>query len=131
MGNAVSLKYRVPIGAHDLDSSSRGFLCSGRLRTGDTFIPFGETECETPDAGEIVYAAGHTIRTRRWIWRQSELGKITADTKSVLFPIDGFAFANKDQMIAARDELAALLQKYFGCSVKTGWIDAQNNSFAV
>lgn len=50
-------------------------------KEGDTFIPFGSTEEETPDMGEAVYASGSEIRTRRWTWRQSERGKITEETK--------------------------------------------------
>ena len=41
-------------------------------REGDKFIPFGETEAEVLDAGELVYAVGDKVRTRRWIWRQRE-----------------------------------------------------------
>ena len=26
---------------------------------------------------ELIYSAGDNVRTRRWIWRQSEQGKIT------------------------------------------------------
>ena len=130
LGNAVSLKYKVPIGAHDLDSTDED-LYVRCAQAGDRFIPFGETASEPVETGEIVYAAGHSVRTRRWIWRQSELGKITADTGRVLFPIDGFSSANRSQLLAAQAELAALLKQYFNCDVQTGWVDAANNSFSV
>ena len=89
LGNAVSIKHRLPMGAHDLDTIADG-LDVRLADEGDTFIPFGSTEEEAPDAGEAVYACGHEIRTRRWTWRQSERGKITENTKAILFPIDGF-----------------------------------------
>lgn len=54
---------------------------------GDRFIPFGGGEAELPDPGEIVYASGQEVRTRRWTWRQSEVGKITrGDLRRPLSP---------------------------------------------
>ena len=122
LGNAISLKYTLPIGAHDLrevpESICVRFSCSG-----DTFLPFGSDSEETVEPGEAVYAAGNQIRTRRWTWRQSEHGKITAETSHVFFPIDGFSDFNKDRVIAARDQLAGLLKEVFGCSTVTGLVD--------
>ena len=102
LGNAVSIKHRLPMGAHDLDTIDEG-LDVRLAKEGDTFIPFGSTEEETPDMGEAVYASGSEIRTRRWTWRQSERGKITEETKAILFPIDGFSDVNADEVQAAAD----------------------------
>ena len=95
------------MGAHDLDTIADG-LDVRLAEEGDTFIPFGSTEEEAPDVGEAVYACGHEIRTRRWTWRQSERGKITENTKAILFPIDGFSDVNAAEVQAAADELVAL-----------------------
>ena len=122
LGNAISLKYTMPIGAHDLCDVTDS-ICVRISREGDTFLPFGGDQEETPPPGEAIYAAGSQIRTRRWTWRQSEHGKITAETSHVFFPIDGFADYNRDRVIEARDELALLLQEYFGCEVLTGFVD--------
>lgn len=128
LGNAVSLKYRIPIGAHDLgtilDSLEVRFV-----RDGDVFIPFGGGDTETPESGEVVYVSGGQVRTRRWTWRQSEIGKITAETSGVLFPIDGFTDFNKEQVIAARDELAGDIEKYFGIEAEVGLLDRSNRIF--
>ena len=98
---------------------------------GDTFIPFGSTEEEAPDVGEAVYACGHEIRTRRWTWRQSERGKITENTKAILFPIDGFSDVNAAEVQAAADELVALLKKYFGegLEIETGTVTKEQPRF--
>ena len=100
-------------------------------KEGDTFIPFGSTEEETPDVGEAVYASGSEIRTRRWTWRQSERGKITEATKAILFPIDGFSDVNAAEVQAAADELVALLHKYFGDSIEieTGTVTKDHPRF--
>ncbi|MCM3341852.1 phenylalanine--tRNA ligase beta subunit-related protein [Paenibacillus sp. MER TA 81-3] len=127
LGNAISLKYLVPMGAHDMEQAGED-ICVRFAKAGDTFVPFGlgQTEAESPDDGELVYAVGEQIKTRRWIWRQSELGKITSDSRHIFFPIDGFMGRNDAQVAGARAELAEWLQAQFGCAVLTGWVDRNN-----
>lgn len=131
LGNAVSIKYYLPIGAHDINSLKDEGLFVRPACEGDTFVAFGGTEKEFPAENEIVYVSGNEVRTRNWTWRQSEIGKITEETTSILFPIDGFTDINKDKVLAARDELAELLKKYFGCEVITGFLDKDNREFEI
>ncbi|MBE6140736.1 MAG: hypothetical protein E7172_04295 [Firmicutes bacterium] len=128
LGNAISLKYYLPIGAHDLDSMIDNEFCIRLSKNGDKFIPFKETEGEEVDKDEVVYATKNEIRTRRWIWRQSEKGKITEKTSNLLFIIDGFA-ENKEEIIKAREELKKHLETIFKCQTKTGLIDKDNLEF--
>ena len=58
----------------------------------------------------MVYAVGQQVRTRRWTWRQSEHGKITADSSDIFFPIDGFTDFNGENVIKAQTELDSLLK---------------------
>ena len=125
LGNAVSLKYTLPMGAHDLGGSSED-ICIRLAQPGDTFLPFGGEVEETPDRGEVIYAVGHQVRTRRWTWRQSEHGKITPESTDIFFPIDGFADFNREQVLAARDELQALVKGIFGCEAAGGFVDAEH-----
>lgn len=128
-GNAVSLRHRIPIGAHDMATFRDGVLEVRPARDGDRFNPFGGGEAEIPDPGEIVYVSGGEVRTRRWTWRQSETGKITDATDSLLFPVDGFADVNRAQTLAARDELAAWAEELLAAEVTVGWIDAGSRVF--
>ena len=125
LGNAVSLKYTLPMGAHDLGGSSED-ICIRLSLPGDTFLPFGGETEETPDSGEVVYAVGHQVRTRRWTWRQSEHGKITPESTDIFFPIDGFTDFNREQVLAARDELQTLVTKIWACQTTVGLIDAEH-----
>ena len=129
LGNAVSLKYTLPMGAHDIGGATDDMKV--RFSTdGDIFLPFGEQEAELPDAGELVYAVGNQVRTRRWTWRQSEHGKIDAASSDIFFPIDGFTDVNKGAVIAATEELYTLVKELFGCEAETGYIDAENPEMA-
>ena len=127
LGNAISLKYYLPVGAHDLDTMD-GEFCVRTATAEDTFLPFGAEEKESVDIDEVVYATANKVRTRRWIWRQSEEGKIDAGTNELLFILDGFE-ANLDSVLAARDELNNILTEKLGCRTKTGLINKENMVF--
>ena len=125
--NAVSLKYTLPMGAHDLDSMA-GDIMVRFSREGETFVPFGRTEPEAVPAGELVYADEKQIRTRRWIWRQNEKGKVTAESKNIFFPIDGFTDCNLDTIFHAQKELTADLEKFWGVRPEQFFLDQNNRS---
>ena len=143
LGNAVSLKYKLPIGAHDMytfvrpDGSGRGSEDAGlEVRPAaaeDHFRPFGapEGEFDDPEEGEVVYVSGHEVRTRRWTWRQSEVGKMTEKTTAVFYPIDGFSDVNIEDVKKAMKEFTELVANYFAksgsrCTVATGIVDKDN-----
>ncbi|GAA0071825.1 phenylalanine--tRNA ligase beta subunit-related protein [Clostridium sardiniense] len=130
LGNAISLKYLVPLGAHDIDTVG-GDIYVKLSKKGDSFIPFGSEEKEYLEDDELIYFAGDRVRTRRWIWRQSEHGKIVSESKNIFFPIDGFTDKNYDEVISARDELAKLLEEKLNCEVKVGFIDKNNSEFEI
>ena len=69
------------------------------------------------------------IRDSRWTWRQSEVGKITPETRDLLFPIDGFTSLNLERVLAARAELAEGLERYFGAKTAVGLVDRDNCVF--
>lgn len=128
LNNAISLKYTVPMGTHSLDNAQDDIMMRLAKST-DTFIPLGKEKVEHPDEGEVIYAVGDNVRTRRWTWRQSEHGKISEKTNDVFFPIDGFIDVNKESVDAARDDLAEKIQHIFGVNVQTGYVDYNHPEF--
>ncbi len=125
--NAYSLRYSLPMGAHDLDKAEND-LEVRFSRSGDLFIPFGETEPEMLEEEEMVYTSGNKIRTRKWIWRQSDQGKVSAESKNIFFPIDGFAGCNHEAVVAARDGLAADLERIMSADITKFYLDKNNRS---
>lgn len=124
--NTISITYDVAIGAHDMDTLLEGL--SLRYSTDEDVLDAFEDTSDKIKGEELIYASGNQIRTRRWIWRQSELGRITPDSKNIVFSIDGFQ-GNRDSVIAARNALADQLEKVFGCNVKTGLLEQKNRTF--
>jgi DNA/RNA-binding domain of Phe-tRNA-synthetase-like protein len=117
------------MGAHDLDALERE-IAVRFSRKGDVFIPLGEKAAEILKSGELVYADSKRIRTRRWIWRQSDIGKIDENSENIFFPIDGFQI-NKEKVMKAADELELLLKKHFDCETKKGFIDIDNQEMEI
>ena len=125
--NVISLQHHVPIGTHDMDSLV-GDLEIRQVKSDDVFE--GGEESSGFDNGEVVYASGNSIRTRRWIWRQMPVGLTTKDTKNLVFPVDGFS-GNVETILAARDALASALQRYFGCKINVGLIKKESPFFKI
>lgn len=128
--NAISLKYTLPMGAHDLDAAGEDIEVRFS-RDGDMFVPFGETQAEMPDPDELIYARGNSVKTRKWIWRQSDQGKVTADSNNLFIPIDGFSNCNLEKVIAAGDEIAAAIKTYFDIEPVTCLLDQANRSITL
>lgn len=122
--NSLSLKYVLPMGAHDLDRL-RGNMQVRFTRGGEIFTPFGQEETEVVEAGEVVYTDEEEICTRRWVWRQGERSKVVPSSKTILFPLDGFYGISEKQVRAAREELAALLVQHLGAQVSSYWLDKE------
>jgi len=122
LANAVSLRYRLPIGAHDVDRLAADFVVR-RSRAGDVFTPMGEAESEEVPAGEVVYADGAEVRTRRWVWRLGERAKVTPASQNLFFPIDGFRGVNDEEVRQATAALAVLVVERLGAQASTFFLD--------
>jgi len=127
LANAVSLKYLLPLGVHDIDSLA-GDLEIRFSKSGDLFED-SEDRSSNEDE-ELVYASGNTIRTRKWIWRQMPVGKISEKTTNIVFPIDGF-YTNLEALLEARDFLAGSLKNFFGCKTRVGVLYKDSPNFKI
>lgn len=130
LGNAISIRFGVPLGSHAIEGDGQE-LCLRLSREGDVFVPRG---ADAPDPtltpGELVYAQGDLVHTRRWTWQQGEAGKISADTRDAVFPIDGFTGVNDEVVMRAAEELARGLERFLGARCQTYLTDAAHPSVA-
>jgi len=128
--NAASLRFLVPVGAHDLDSAPAGIAVRPSTAA-DRFLPLGEGEEETTEPGEIVYAHAQEVRTRRWVWRQSRLGLVTPETRRLFVPIDAFRGITDTAAQEAAEWLASQFSQLFGARVRCGFVDRDNPEWSL
>ena len=130
LGNALSLKYELPLGVHDMDNFIDGDIQIRDSDGNDNFVPFGSDEIEHPEVGEIVYASGNEVKTRRWTWRQGERSKVTEESKNFFIPIDGFT-SNKDKILELQEDLIKYLKGDLKLEVYSGIVDKDNRIFEI
>ncbi len=129
VANLISLRHLVPVGAHDMDRLA-GDITVRLSRERDTFAATGTDDAEGVPAGEPVYATGGDIRTRRWVWRQAEKAMTTPESRTIIFPVDGFSDATAERVEAATQELALLAKAVLGGEVCYGFVSADKPSLS-
>lgn len=126
MCNAISIEQVISLGAHDLidihDDLEVRFS-----KEGDQFLPFGAMEYEEVDPGEIVFTSGNIVQTRKWIWRQSECGKTTIDSKNIFFQLVGFE-DHRESIDNAMSDIEKIIVERFSGNCCQYIVDKNNNS---
>ena len=123
--NAVAVEEIISLGAHNLDDIKED-LEVRFSREGDVFLPFGETEYEDVEPGEIVFTSGNVVQTRKWLWRQSELGKTDLDSNYIVFQLVGFGGDDDRSLERAIASIEELVRNRFGGTYQTFMVDKDN-----
>ncbi|TQJ86328.1 B3/4 domain-containing protein [Streptomyces sp. SLBN-31] len=111
--NAVSVAHLIPVGGEDVDRI-RGGMRLVRAAGDEDFVTVagGEEVVEHPDAGEVVWRDDAGVTCRRWNWRQGPRTRLTEETVSGIFLLEGMAPLPDAELEAAGAELAELLEKF-------------------
>ena len=110
--NAISLENLISLGGHDLADIDNDLMVRFS-REDDVFLPFGQTEYEKVDDHELVFTSGNIVQTRKWIWRQSEFGKVEIDSKNIFFQLVGFETENDGPLRTSMDSIIDLIKNKF------------------
>lgn len=116
--NAISLKYALPIGAEDMDAF-QGDLHLGVMAGGEDFLPIGSEEQDPPRPGELAYYDAAGVVCRCWNWRDGKRTAVRDETTSEFIAMECVEPERLDDLRAALDELAGLLEKYTGAETIT------------
>ena len=123
--NAVAVEEIISLGAHNLDDIKDDMEVRFS-REGDVFLPFGETEYENVEPGEMVFTSGNVVQTRKWLWRQSELGKTDLDSNYIVFQLVGFGGDDDRSLERAIASIEELVRNRFGGTYQTFMVDKDN-----
>ncbi len=130
LGNALSLRHLVPVGAHDV-GQARHELWLTLARGDETFTPFGTDVAENPEPGEVVYLDGKTVLCRRWTWRQAEATKMTPQSSHVAINVDGLPPVPMAEVEQICEEIAQLVQRFCGGEVVCRYLREDNPTIEV
>jgi DNA/RNA-binding domain of Phe-tRNA-synthetase-like protein len=116
--NAVSARYRMPIGADDLDRV-RPPLAFRYARSGDTFVALGDPALtpDPPNAGEVVYADAEKCLCRRWNWYQDARSAIGPRTSRAALTVQTLS----DDDAQLRKAAAHLIELIAECGGRARW----------
>jgi DNA/RNA-binding domain of Phe-tRNA-synthetase-like protein len=113
IGTTMCLRHLVPIGGHALDDVNGDLELRPALGS-EVFVPFGSDQAEHPLQGEIIFAEGDTVLTRRWVWRQANHTLVVPETRRIVFNIDVLRKVDEQEVVAYCDDLAELVSRYCG-----------------
>jgi len=116
IGNVISLRYLLPAGAHAIDHLTGDI--SLRLAEGtENFIALGSEDGAAPEhplPGEVIFAEGSTVLTRRWVWRQGSHTLTLPESTMIEFNVDGLPPTSLDAVNEAGKDAAALISQFCG-----------------
>ena len=116
IGNVISLRYLLPAGAHAIDRLTGDI--SLRLADGsEDFVALGSQDGAAPEhplPGEVIFAEGSTVLTRRWVWRQGSHTLTLPESTMIEFNIDGLPPTSLADVEAAGKDTAALVTQFCG-----------------
>jgi DNA/RNA-binding domain of Phe-tRNA-synthetase-like protein len=116
IGNILSLRHLVPVGGHAIDHVTEPMTL--RFATGaERFEPFGTTQVEQPDRGEIIFAEGEIVLTRRWSWRQANHTMTLPTTTAIEINVDGLPPVTVATVEAICQEAVEMVRQYCGGQV--------------
>ncbi len=124
---AVELLYMLPIGGYDLDQLSEEITL--RISKGEElFIPIGGKEPEYTSNGEIIYADGDRVLTRNWNYRDSDLTKITEDTKNIILACEAtIDNINKTDLVNTMNKMVEYLTLVCGGAYEIYYLDKETS----
>ena len=124
--NTVSLTHALPVGGEDIDAMD-GDIRLGITEGGDAFRPLGEEENAPTLEGELCYRDDAGAICRCWNWRDGERTALTDDSKKAFLIIESVDPDRADDLAAATDQLAAMVQQYLGADIFAKQIIARDN----
>ncbi|MBQ3123425.1 MAG: hypothetical protein IJC14_04620, partial [Firmicutes bacterium] len=128
--NGISLKYGVPVGGENIDA----FAGDNRLAIADgteEFITYGSDKSEPPAPGEVVYKDDEGAICRCFNWRESVRTMLEEDTVNAFMCIETIDGKSSENLNAALDELAEMIEKELGGTVVKHILNKDNTEVVI
>lgn len=124
VGTVVSLKFVLPAGAHPiLNDTSEVSL---EPASGDETDVTLDGKSEVVNRGEIILKDSGRLASRRWVWRQTPLSRISSDTTDFFLNIDALSIINDNELNEAVSFARSLIKLTFGIETTVIILSSQN-----
>ena len=124
--NAISLKYALPVGGEDIDTLA-GDVRLGLTEGGDPFLPLGENDEDPTLPGELCCLDDAGAICRCWNWRDGQRSALSDDSKNALLVIECVDPARLDDLKAALDDLASLVESCLDATIERKAVITREN----
>lgn len=111
--NTASIKFELPCGGEDLKKVSDDIVL-GLASGEENFLPLGSTTIEHPSPGEIVYKSSDTILCGSFNYRESDLTKLTPETKDAVLVVESVLEEDNIKLSNMLNYLKENVEKYLG-----------------
>ena len=129
--NAVSCISGIPMGAYDTEKIVGNITIREAVK-GEFFFPMGLNQVEKTKNGEVVYADDERVTCRYWNNKDSDLTKVDAATKHVVFVFDVSPEVPKEYLEETiRDMIAELKTAKVSDDIEYGIIDKDNDTITL
>lgn len=125
IGNVISLRHIIPVGGHAIDVVKQD-LSLRKASGAEEFVAFGSQKTENPKPGEIIFAEGSTVLTRRWSWRQANHTLTLDSTTAIAFNIDGMPPVSISDVEKICQEISELINRFCGGRIRHEILSQQN-----
>ncbi len=130
IGNVISLQYLVPAGGHAIDTLTQDLAL--RPATGqEEFVALDGTAVEHPEPGEIIFAEGDRVLTRRWVWRQGVYTLLRPETTAIELNVDGLPPVTAQEVQDICESAASLITHYCGGRTRIEMLSADNRKIRI
>lgn len=124
--NTVSLTHALPVGGEDIDAMD-GDIRLGITEGGDAFRPLGEEEDAPTRKASCATATMPAPSAAAGTGATASGTALTDDSKKAFLIIESVDPARADDLAAATDQLAAMVQQYLGADIFAKQIVTRDN----
>jgi DNA/RNA-binding domain of Phe-tRNA-synthetase-like protein len=130
IGTTISLRHLLPAGAHAIDALSEDLWLRPAIGS-EAFTALDGEAIEHPVPGEIIFAEGNQVLTRRWVWRQGIATLIQPGTTAVEVNVDGLPPVTGAEVDETCREVAALIERFCGGCTRWELLSTQHPSMSL
>lgn len=128
--NLLSIKFKVPAGAEDLDKV-KGDVSLAFAQGLEKGKYIGSESADVCYKGEVIYKDEVGFICRRWNWREADRTKIEEDTENALLVFEAMPPLDEASLTVVMQEAEELIKKYLGGETKSFILSKENSVFEV